>query len=153
MQSLIGKIVSGGQTGADRAALDWAIAQRIPHGGWCPAGRKAEDGAISSRYQLKEMPCNGGYLKRTKSNVRDSDGTLILSLDVELTGGSLQTQVFADKLSKPCLHLYPDMNWSVLLGEWIAQNEIKVLNVAGPRASGASGIERFVTQVLDTILT
>jgi len=72
------KIVSGGQTGADRAALDWAIVHGIPHGGWCPSRREAEDGLIPDRFQLTEMPEGGGYLERTKANFQDSDATLII---------------------------------------------------------------------------
>jgi hypothetical protein len=73
----IERIVSGGQTGADRAALDWAIARHVPHGGWCPKGRKAEDGVIDARYELMETPSDF-YEERTLWNVRDSDGTVIL---------------------------------------------------------------------------
>jgi hypothetical protein len=79
------RIVSGGQAGVDRAALDWAIARGIPHGGWCPAGRIAEDGMIPERYQLRET-ASPGYRERTRRNVEDSDGTLILNLG-ELDAG------------------------------------------------------------------
>jgi len=70
------RIVSGGQTGADRAALDWAIAHGIPHGGWCPKGRKAEDGMSQAKYELIETPSTD-YVQRTELNVRDSDGTVV----------------------------------------------------------------------------
>ena len=90
------RIVSGGQTGADRAALDWAISNDIPHGGWCPAGRLAEDGAIDSRYNLQETP-KADYLQRTEWNVRDSDATVIFSIKPDLMGGSLATQKLAEK--------------------------------------------------------
>ena len=73
------RIVSGGQTGADRAALDWAIARRIPHGGWCPQGRKAEDGVIEAKYHLTETP-SADYIQRTEWNVRDSNGTVVFSI-------------------------------------------------------------------------
>jgi len=95
----INKIISGGQTGADRAALDFAIAYGIPHGGWCPKGRKTEDGAIPLRYQLSEM-ATGDYLKRTKQNIADSDATLILNIG-ELDGGTKRTVDFAQQLKKP----------------------------------------------------
>src|SRR3989338_5590679 len=95
----INKIISGGQTGADRAALDFAIAHGIPHGGWCPKGRKAEDGAIPLRYQLSEMAtCD--YFNRTKQNIADSDATLILNIG-ELDGGTKRTVGFARRLKKP----------------------------------------------------
>ena len=73
------KIISGGQTGADRAALEFAIKQGIPHGGWCPKGRRSEDGQIDAKYQLQETP-SSNYLQRTEWNVRDSDGTVIFSI-------------------------------------------------------------------------
>lgn len=80
----VARIISGGQTGADRAALDFAIAHDIPHGGWCPSGRLAEDGRIPSRYQLRETP-SPDYAQRTEWNVRDSDGTVIFSSEDTLT--------------------------------------------------------------------
>ena len=88
------KIISGGQTGADRAALDWAMANNIPHGGWCPLGRLAEDGKIDAQYNLLETP-KADYLQRTEWNVRDSDATVIISLAPQLTGGSLATAELA----------------------------------------------------------
>lgn len=94
------KIVSGGQTGADRAALEWAISRGIPHGGWCPKGRLAEDGIIPAQYNLHEMK-SADYLRRTEQNVIDSDGTVIFTL----TGGSKRTMGFAAKHLRPVLHL------------------------------------------------
>jgi len=70
--------ISGGQTGVDRAALEWAVANGIPHGGWCPKGRKAEDGTIPTQFQLKET-ANDDYSMRTRRNVHDSGGTVIFS--------------------------------------------------------------------------
>jgi len=98
------KIISGRQTGADRAALDFAIANGIPHGGWCPKGRKAEDGPIDSRYQLEETP-SADYAQRTEWNVRDSDGTVVFSIAAALTGGSKKTVELAQRHQKPVLHL------------------------------------------------
>ena len=147
------KIVSGGQTGADRAALDWAIARGIDHDGWCPAGRKAEDGKISDRYHLRETG-SGSYLVRTKWNVRDSDATVIFSIGPDLSGGSLATQRFARELGKPCLHLSaqgePDP--VAALVRFVDEFEIRVLNVAGPRASGEPGVGEFIWEVLDAAL-
>jgi hypothetical protein len=100
----IQKIVSGGQTGADRAALDYAIAIGIPHGGWCPKGRKAEDGLIGPGYALAETP-RADYLQRTEWNVRDTDGTVIFTVAAKLTGGSKRTAEFAARHSKPVIHL------------------------------------------------
>ena len=81
------KIISGGQTGADRAALDWALSHNLPCGGWCPKGRKAEDGIIVAKYPLKESS-SSSYIQRTEWNVRDSDGTIVLSIAATLSGGS-----------------------------------------------------------------
>ncbi len=142
------KIVSGGQTGADRAALDWAIESSVPHGGWCPAGRLAEDGPIPARYVLDEM-LDGGYLERTRANVRDSDATLIVTLAPELSGGSKETARFAAELRKPWLHVYPSIEWTAALAHWIKPRGAFVINVAGPRASKEPEIGAFVHEVLD----
>ena len=96
----IEKLISGAQTGADRAALDFAIERGIPHGGWCPRGRKAEDGPIDPRYQLKETP-SSGYIQRTEWHARDSDGTVVFSIAPVLTGGSKKTIELAHKHRKP----------------------------------------------------
>jgi hypothetical protein len=147
------RIVSGGQTGADRAALDWAIQHGIPHGGWCPLGRQAEDGMIDARYQIQELPA-GGYRQRTRKNVEDSDGTLILNLG-ELDGGSLETQQFAKQLKKPCLTLQLDAGWDeewhFRVISWLRGYEIRCLNIAGPRESKRPGIYAAVTALLDEL--
>src|SRR5260221_13349632 len=90
------KIVSGGQTGADRAALDWALAHNVECGGWCPKGRKPEDRPIHPKYPLKETP-SATYIRRTEWNVRDSDATVLFSIGSTLTGGSRRTMEFARK--------------------------------------------------------
>jgi len=102
--ALIDKIVSGGQTGADRRALDFAIERGIPHGGWCPRGRKAEDGSLNTRYRLRETP-SSSYPQRTEWNVRDSDGTAVFSISPVLTGGSKKTVDLAHKHRKPVVHI------------------------------------------------
>lgn len=146
------RIVSGGQTGADRAALDWAIEHGIPCGGWCPAGRTAEDGVIPDRYPLKEVPEGGGYLKRTCANVEDSDATLIVSLTPGLSGGSLATRDFAQKRRRPWLHVHPDPEWKKRLKNWLHGIRIETLNIAGPRASSEPEITAFTREVLDEIV-
>ncbi len=98
---MLTKIISGGQTGVDRGALDAALELSFPCGGWCPAGRKAEDGAIPDRYPLEELP-SADYVKRTRQNVTDSDGTIVISFG-ELTGGTLKTVRFCERLKKPVL--------------------------------------------------
>jgi hypothetical protein len=148
---MIQKIISGGQTGADRAALDWAINNRIPHGGWCPKGRRAEDGVIPERYGLQETP-RRNYRQRTKWNVRDSDATLIITLTKELTGGTLLTDHYARKMTRPCLHVLPEDGWRVRLKEFLETNRILILNVAGPRRLSAPDIDRFVQAVLTEVL-
>jgi hypothetical protein len=144
------KIISGGQTGADRAALDFAIQHNIEHGGWIPKGRKAEDGPLPERYQLKEMP-TADYPKRTEQNVIDSDGTLIISHG-RLTGGSAFTAETARKHERPWLHLdmekTADDEAAQQLRSWIAQHSIEVLNVAGPRQSKDSKIYDATMRVL-----
>lgn len=146
------KIVSGGQTGVDRAALDWALASGVPCGGWCPLGRWAEDGPIDVRYPLRETPDVKPAL-RTEWNVRDSDGTLIVTLAGRITGGTLLTDNLAKCLSRPLLHLSEADGSATeqeeLLRRFIDQNEISTLNVAGPRESGEPGVGRFVAGLLE----
>ncbi len=144
---MIEKIISGAQTGADRAALDWAIANGLPHGGWCPKGRRAEDGVIPARYALQETP-QSHYRQRTRWNVRDADATLIVTTATELTGGSLLTYRVAEQLSKPCLHVVSGTQWRGPLKVFMEGHTIRILNVAGPRSSRASGIEQFTHEVL-----
>lgn len=133
------KIVSGGQAGVDRAALDAALALGIPCGGWCPKGRRAEDGVIPDRYPLIETETKD-YRERTRRNVRDSDGTLILARG-PLSGGTALTRRLAEKMGKPCLVV--DLAQRPRAGDvraWVASRNLRTLNVAGPRASGQSGI-------------
>lgn len=129
------KIVSGGQTGADRAALDFALGTCIPCGGWCPKGRKAEDGMIPERYPLTEMTTEDDP-RRTEQNVIDSDRTVIISLAQRATGGTKKTIEFAQKHGRPWLHISMGTpKPGAALAEFIRDNGIKVLNVAGPRES------------------
>jgi hypothetical protein len=150
---MIKKIVSGGQTGADRAALDAAVKLDIPHGGWIPKGRMAEDGPISEKYQLEEMP-TANYPDRTEQNVIDSDGTLILSHG-KLTGGSAYTRDMALEHERPWLHT--DLNKTSKfdaarkISTWIVENGIEILNVAGPRASKDPRIYDDVLEVLEAV--
>jgi len=125
-------IRSGGQTGADVAALDWAIANSVPHAGWCPRGRRSEAGRIDDRYQLTETP-SGDYSQRTEWNVRDSDATVVFSVSTALSGGSLFTEKCARKHRKPCLHLAAERtgdDHAALLTGFIEEHRVKVLNIA-----------------------
>ena len=149
MPTLVEKLISGGQTGADRAALDVAIRRGLQHGGWCPRGRKAEDGPIGEEYQLNETPSDD-YIQRTECNVRDSDGTVVFTLSSEVTGGSLSTIEFARKYGKPWLHLSKEREsrYASLFNRFVRDNEIKTLNVAGSRESKEPGIYDWVRSVI-----
>jgi hypothetical protein len=142
------KIVSGGQTGADRAALDWALAHGVERGGWCPKGRKAKDGPIDPKYPLKETP-SAAHIQRTEWNVRDSDATVLSSIGPTLTGGSLKTVEFALVHKKPHLHLCAEDNAVAdKLKAFIEEHRLKILNVAGPRASKEPRVGEFVMRTL-----
>jgi hypothetical protein len=145
------KILSGGQTGVDRAALDIALERGLPCGGWCPQGRRAEDGPIAPRYPLDETPTRN-YTERTQRNVRDSDGTLVLTRG-SLQGGTALTVRLARRMKKPCLVLDLEQPPDVAnVRQWAELNGVKVLNVAGPRASERPGIAvqagRFLRELL-----
>ena len=145
------KIVSGGQTGADRAALDWAIERGIPHGGWCPKGRLAEHGRIDDRYALQET-ASWSYLERTELNVRDSDGTVVFSIGRILRGGSKNTLEFAETHERPLIHVSRGDDLAVAtasLRSFVGKNRIRVLNVAGTRQSEEPEISTFVREALD----
>lgn len=138
----------------DRAALDAAIAAGLPHGGWCPAGRRAEDGPIPPRYPLRETEA-ADHETRTRLNVRDSDGTLVLSPG-ELEGGTALTAEHARTLGRPLLVLDPEAPAGVEAATaWLRAHGIGTLNVAGPRESEAPGVydvaRRFVAALLDAL--
>jgi hypothetical protein len=146
-------IVSGGQTGVDRAALDAAIELGIPHGGWCPRGRLAEDGRIPDRYQLRESD-SSEYPVRTEQNVLDSDATLILYRG-RLSGGTELTRRLAQQHRRP--NLAVDLDGSSDVAEvcrWLQEKEVQTLNVAGPRESQSPGIgamaKEFVVRMLQS---
>ena len=141
------KVISGGQTGADQAGLDWVIEQKIPHGGWCPKGRRSEDGIIDERYLLVET-ATANYLERTELNVRDSDVTIIFTLLEELDGGSKNTAEFADKHGKPWRHFQPRVH-PKFIASFLSKHQVKVVNIAGKRESSAAGISKWVIEVLD----
>lgn len=148
------KIISGGQTGADRAALDWAIAHRLAHGGWCPKGRWAEDGAIPQTYQLRETPL-ARLDQRTEWNVREADATVIFSVASALEGGALLTHWLVQRHHKPCLHLAQadtTRDHPTELRAFLARHAVRVLNVAGPRASKEPGVAGFVRSTLEAAL-
>ena len=143
-------IQSGGQTGADRAALDWAIENGVPHRGWCPLGRLAEDGTLPKSYLLEETTTTN-YSVRTKLNIRDSDGTVIISIGRNLDGGSRLTLLLAQNMGKPFLHLHEQTTTpEIQLRDFIGIHRIRVLNVAGPRASSESNVHLIVREILNS---
>ena len=147
---MIEKIVSGGQTGADRMGLDWAIWHDVPHGGWCPKFRKAEDGTIPAQYLLTET-AKSDYVQRTEWNVRDSDGTLIFTLSHKLSRGSAKTAFFAERHNKPFLHVHPGLSYQPAADvlRFVHDHNVKVLNIAGTRGSKEPYIGKFVKKVLE----
>lgn len=148
-QSFVRKIVSGGQTGVDRAALDVALFLDIEHGGWCPAGHRAEDGRIPGCYRLKPTKSRD-YAVRTEQNVIDSDGTLIL-YSRRMSGGTELTYKLARKHRRPCLAIDltdADPNVSDQLHRWLEESNIEVLNIAGPRESSFPGIAKTAEKFL-----
>lgn len=148
------RIVSGGQTGVDRAALDAALAHGFACGGWCPEGRLAEDGAIPARYPLRELP-GGGYRARTRHNVRDSDATLIVTFGAP-TGGTAATLDDCRALGRPVLVIDAqtlDPDTAVMrLRAFLARHAVAVLNVAGPRASGHPDAYTYARALLERLL-
>jgi hypothetical protein len=133
----LAKIVSGGQAGVDRGALDAALAADFPAGGWCPADRSAEDGPIPARYPVTPLE-RGGYQERTLRNVLDSDATAILAPG-ELTGGTYFTFVLCKEHQKPALVVdasrHTESEAAEQIATFIERHSIRTLNVAGPRAS------------------
>jgi len=147
----IQKIISGGQTGADRAALDWAMEHGIPHGGWCPKGRRAEDGHIPEKYRLQETP-SADYSERTEKNVMDSDATVIFTEVPVLSGGSLLTAQMADRHQKPWIRVNRTVDAVQRLVDFLLIHQPQVLNVAGPRLSQDLDIGKWVKEALDACL-
>jgi hypothetical protein len=144
------RIVSGGQTGVDRAGLDAAMERGIESGGWCPRGRLAEDGPIAEHYSLWETPSTDPA-QRTEWNVRDSDGTLVLTFRTPKSGTALTVE-FASQIGRP--YLVVDL-WNSpvhLVKEWMASKGVAVLNVAGPRESEEPGIYLSALQFLRRVL-
>ena len=150
---MIQKIISGAQTGADRAGIDAAIELGIEYGGWVPKGRKAEDGIVPEKYTKLQEMTRGGYPKRTEQNVIDSDGTVIFGYG-KLTTGSALTRKLAKQHKKPYLHIDLDLLKDPVpaIKDWIVDWDIKVLNVAGRKASKAPEIYDVVKDIINQVL-
>jgi hypothetical protein len=159
---MLRKIISGGQTGADRAGLDFAIETGLEHGGYVPRGRKAEDGRIDERYNLVELSTSS-YPARTRRNIKESNGTVIFSLERLLSGGTKLTWEHANKLGKPVLHIYGTRKERILnqhslrleiqaLTDFLCSNKIEILNVAGPRESKEPGVYEWTLTMLRLVL-
>jgi hypothetical protein len=169
------KIVSGGQTGVDRGALDAALVAGFPCGGWCPAGRLAEDGEIPERYPLTELPeanmaepavrtarkIAQGYRARTLKNVQDSDGTVIL-YSATLSGGTLLTRSLCGREKKRLLLVnaaedepkrMTALRAADAIVQFVEEHAVRMLNVAGPRASGWPEGYRFALQVIGEVIS
>lgn len=147
------KIISGGQTGVDRAALDAAIICNYPYGGSIPKGRRAEDGIIDFKYRnLVELE-SSDYITRTEKNVKDADATLIINMGM-LEGGTAQTYEFVLKYNKPCLIVNIDIDKNAVQSilNWIRSVNPAVLNVAGPRESKCPGIYQKTFNILVKVL-
>ena len=149
---MVKKIISGGQTGVDRAALDAAIKLMIPHGGWIPLGRLTEDGPLPPEYHLEETD-SVGYTERTEKNVLAADGTLIISRG-PLSGGSEYTRELAVRHHRFWIHIdltqMAAFQAAVAIKDWIFEKNIQILNVAGPRASKDANIYTEVVNILES---
>lgn len=149
---MIKQIISGGQSGVDRAALDAAIEAGLSHGGWCPRGRRTEDGILDPRYQMRETD-SPDYAHRTKLNVLDSDGTLILNRGA-LEGGTALTLKLAKDHGKTTYLANPEETDKLeSIRDWLMQHDIEVLNIAGPRESRRPGIYRQSRLMLDQLFS
>ena len=150
---MIKRIVSGGQSGVDRAALDVAIKLGIAYGGWIPRGRLTENGELPQKYHLKETS-SSQYSVRTEKNVVDAEGTLILSHG-PLAGGSEYTREVAIRRRRPWIHIDLDrtaaFHAATAINKWLLQKKIEILNVAGPRASEDPSIYQDTLNILESV--
>jgi len=151
---MLKKIISGGQVGADQAALDAAIKYNFPYGGWIQKGRKTQIGILPDKYKLKEMPI-AGVKEKIEQNVIDSDGTVIISHG-NLTGGADYSQKMTEKHNRPCLHIdlneTPPFMASSKINSWIIENDIEVLNATGSRTSEDSDIYKNTVSIIEGVI-
>lgn len=150
--AVLNHIISGGQTGVDRAALDAAMRLGVRCAGWCPRGRLAEDGRLPLVYPLSETD-SSDYAVRTEWNVRDADATLVLAYGPP-AGGTAYTMACARKHGKPAL--VQDLSRGARVAPvraWLKENRVRSLNVAGPRASAAPGVYGLAREFMETLLS
>jgi Circularly permutated YpsA SLOG family len=151
---MLQKIISGGQTGADQAALDSAIKFNIAHGGWVPKDRKTEQGILPAKYRMQEMMTKD-YPARTRQNIMDSDATLIIA-GISLTGGSRLTKNLAKELGKPFFHIdyvsMDDFEAAMIAHSFIVDNDIEILNVAGPRLSSDPAVYAGTRTIIEAMI-
>lgn len=149
------KIISGGQTGVDRAALDVALKHHIKCGGWCPASRTDEDGEIPDRYPVKELK-KGGNEERTEQNVLDSDGTIIIYFH-ELSGGTAHTVGCCIQDRQPHRLIdaakYSPEDAATLMVAFVVDHDVEILNIAGPRASEWTGAYAYASRAVDVFVS
>ena len=148
------RIVSGGQTGVDRGALDAALAAGFSCGGWCPAGRAAEDGTIDARYPVVEL-ANAGYRERTIQNVADSDATLIVYF-ADLHGGTELTLLACVRRGKPyklvdAAEIAAERTAAIAVA-FVQRHDASTLNVAGPRESHAPGAHAYAFEAVSRLI-
>ncbi len=142
-------IITGVQKGADRAALDWAIKNSMPHGGWCPLGRVASDGPLDAQYKLKETATEA-ILESVEGNVRDSDATVVFTLGPKATGPAQKAGTLAKKTKKPYLHLHRAiLGVSERLTEFMDKYYTRRLHITGSTEADEAGISDWVTGTLD----
>jgi predicted Rossmann fold nucleotide-binding protein DprA/Smf involved in DNA uptake len=141
------KVISGGQTGVDRAGLDAAIEAQFPIGGYVPKGRLAEDGIVPDKYPMTEMRTKD-YKARTRQNVLESDGTLIINMGLLKSGTALTAKIVRE-YNKPLLIIQLDQDYEPgAVSQWINENQIEILNIAGPRESKVPGIYEKAKELL-----
>jgi len=147
-------IISGGQTGVDRSALDFAIQKAMVCGGYCPLGRRAEDGTIDAKYPLKEC-LSRNYAERTELNIKESHGTLILTHNKMMDKGTLFTKKCCIKWNKPIFIADTGENPEIvkpMFYQWLEENAIEKLNIAGCRESFCPGIYHHAMNMLEFLL-
>ncbi len=141
-------IISNGQTSGDRAALDWAIEQNVPHGGWCPKGRATAAGPLDVKYQLRETATEN-YLECTEANILGAEGTVAFTLGPKATGSTQKTISLTKKLKKPCVHLHQGiLAVSEKLVAFMDKHHIRRLNVAGSDEANEAGIDLWISNAL-----